>query len=68
MNMILYSSTSGKTEERLQKAIESVIPGRERELCRTIDDLWGRLLLPKNDLAIALLLAEKREDLRSLCL
>jgi hypothetical protein len=61
--MIFYSSASGQTEERLQKAIESVIPGRKRELCRTIDDLWGKLLLPKNDLVIALLLAQKRDDL-----
>jgi hypothetical protein len=61
--MIFYSSTGGNTEERLQKAIEAVIPGRKRELCRTIDDLWGKLLLPKNDLIIALLLAEKRDDL-----
>jgi hypothetical protein len=63
MNMIFYSPAGGKTEERLQKVIESVIPGRKRELCRTIDDLWGKLLLPKNNLAIALLLAEKQNDL-----
>jgi hypothetical protein len=66
MNLIFYSSMGGKTEERLQTVIESVIPVRKRELFRTIADLWGSLLLPKNGLAIALLLAEKRDELAEL--
>jgi hypothetical protein len=35
-------------------------------VCRSIDDLTERLLQPKSDLSIALLLAEKREDIQVL--
>jgi hypothetical protein len=66
MNLIFYSSMGGKTEERLQTVIASVIPVRKRDIFRTIADLWGRLLLPKNGMAIALLLAEKRDQLAEL--
>ena len=62
MDLVLYSPVNGSSEERLQKVIESVIPGWEETVCRTLDDLSGRLLQPKNDLTIACLLAAKRED------
>jgi len=66
MDLVFYSPMSGSPEERLQGVIESVIPGWKEAVCRTIDDLSERLLQPKNDLAIALLLAEKRGDIREL--
>ena len=62
MDLVFYSPVNGSSEERLQKVIESVIPGWEETVCRTLDDLSGRLLQPKNDLTIACLLAAKRED------
>jgi hypothetical protein len=63
MDVVFYSSRGGAEEERLQKVIESVVPGWKKELCRTIDDLSERLLQPKNDLSIALLLTAQREDI-----
>jgi hypothetical protein len=63
MDMIFYSSTGGKTEEKLQRVIESLIPGWQGMAYRTMDDLSGRLLHPKNALAIALLLIANRKDL-----
>jgi hypothetical protein len=66
VDLVFYSPVSGSSEERLQRVIDSVIPGREEGVCRTIDDLSERLLQPKNDLAVALLLAEKREDIEEL--
>ena len=66
MDLVFYSPVNGSSEERLQRVIESLIPGWEGTITRTIDDLSERLLQPKNDLAIALLLAEKREDIEEL--
>jgi hypothetical protein len=66
VDLVFYSPVSGSPEERLQRVIESVIPGWGEAVCRTIDDLSERLLQPKNDLAIALLLAGKRKDIEEL--
>jgi hypothetical protein len=66
VNLIFYSAASGSPEERLQRVIESVIPEWGGTVCRTLDELSERLLQPKNDLAIALLLAEKRGDIEEL--
>jgi hypothetical protein len=66
VDLVFYSPVNGSSEERLQRVIESLIPGWEGTITRTIDDLSERLLQPKNDLAIALLLAEKREDIEEL--
>jgi hypothetical protein len=66
VDLVFYSPTNGSSEERLQRVIESVTPAWEGTVCRTIEDLSERLLQPKNDLAIALLLAEKREDIEGL--
>jgi hypothetical protein len=66
VDLVFYSPTSGGSEEKLRKVVASVVPGWEAEVCRTIDDLSERLLQPKNDLAIALLLAEKRADIEAL--
>ena len=66
MDLVFYSPVSGSPEERLQRVIESVIPAWGGAVCRTIDDLSERLLQPTNDLAIALLLAEKRGDIEEL--
>jgi hypothetical protein len=66
VDLVFYSPVSGSPEERLQRVIESVIPAWGGAVCRTIDDLSERLLQPTNDLAIALLLAEKRGDIEEL--
>jgi hypothetical protein len=66
MDLVFYSPVNGSSEERLQRVVTSVIPGWAGTVCRTTDDLSERLLLPKNDPAIALLLAEKREDINAL--
>jgi hypothetical protein len=66
VDLVFYSPVSGNSEKRLQRVIESVVPGWEGAVCRSIDDLSEQLLQPKNDLAIALLLAEKKGDLEDL--
>jgi hypothetical protein len=66
VDLVFYSQVSGNSEKRLQRVIESVVPGWEGAVCRSIDDLSEQLLQPKNDLAIALLLAEKKGDLEDL--
>jgi hypothetical protein len=66
MDLVFYSPVNGSSEERLQRVIEAVIPGWRGTVCRTIDDLWDRLLQPKNDPTIACLLAAKREDVEGL--
>ena len=66
MDLVFYSPMNGSPEERLQGVVKSVIPGWGESVCRTIDDLSERLLQPKNDLSIALLLAEKRGDIEEL--
>jgi len=66
VDLVLYSPMNGSPEERLQGVVKSVIPGWGESVCRTIDDLSERLLQPKNDLSIALLLAEKRGDIEEL--
>jgi hypothetical protein len=66
MDLVLYSPGNGSAEERLQRVIESVVPGWERAVCRSIDDLSERLLQPKNDLTITCLLAAKKEDIEEL--
>jgi hypothetical protein len=66
MDMIFYSSTGGKTEEKLQRVIESLLPGWGGMVSRTMDDLSDRLLQPKNALAIALLLIANKQDLMEL--
>ncbi len=66
MDLIFYSPASGSPEERLQRVIKAVVPGWEGAVFRSIDDLLERLLQPKNDLAVALLLAEKKGDIEGL--
>jgi len=66
VDLVFYAPAEGSSEERLRKVIASVIPAWEGTACRTIDDLSARLLQPKDDPAIALLLAEKREDIQAL--
>jgi hypothetical protein len=63
VDLLFYSPMSGSPEERLQGVIQAVIPGWGGTVCRTVDDLWDRLLQPKNDLTIACLLAATREDI-----
>jgi hypothetical protein len=66
MDMIFYSSTGGKTEEKLQRVVESLLPGWQGTVSRTMNDLSERLLKPKNALAIALLVITNKEDLMEL--
>jgi hypothetical protein len=66
VDLVFYSPMNGSPEERLQGVVKSVIPGWGESVCRTVDDLLERLLQPKNDLSIALLLAEKRGDIEEL--
>jgi hypothetical protein len=66
VDLVLYSPTNGAPEERLQRVIQAALPAWDGTVCRTLDDLSERLLQPKNDLTIALLLAGKREDIREL--
>lgn len=66
MDLVFHSPVNGSSEERLQRVVESVVPGWRGVICRTIEDLSEQLLLPKNEPAIALLLAEKREDINAL--
>ena len=66
MDLVLYSPVNGSAEERLQRVIESVLPAWGGPVCRSIDDLSGRLLQPKNDLTITCVLAAKKEDIENL--
>jgi hypothetical protein len=67
MNMIFYSPIKGRLEDRLHRVIDSVVPsGDKAGVYRDIEQLSQRLLQPKNDLTIAVLLAGGRADLINL--
>jgi hypothetical protein len=63
MNLLLYTTAVEGTGERLQRAIETLVPIERTEVSCTIDSLSCRLRQPKDDLTIAVLLAASRKDL-----
>jgi hypothetical protein len=62
MNLILYANGSNGAGERLQNAIESIVPEDQTEIYRTTISLYQRLRKPKFDVAVAVLLATTSLD------
>ena len=64
--MLLYVKGQDRAGKQLQEAVETVVPKDDMEICRTFDDLSGRLHQPRNGLEIAVLLAADSQDLSNL--
>lgn len=63
MNLLFYVSTTDEATNRLQKVVETVLPGENREIYRDIQSLSKRLREPPEGRRIAVLLASNRQDL-----
>ena len=63
MGVLLYFPSPGGTGERLQKEIERLVPPEEIEIYRTREELYRRLLAPKGDLVVVILVIPDREEL-----
>lgn len=64
MSLLLYVSVSEGVGKRLQKMIEEIVPMRNLEVYRTIENLSRRFRQPVDNLPItAILLAARSEDL-----
>ena len=63
MNLILYANDSNEAGERLQNAIESIVPENQTEIYQTTFSLYQRLRKPKSEVAVAVLLATTRKEL-----
>ncbi len=64
--LLIYTSQSGRTEEKLLKALGEGIVNRPIEICHTADALERRLRRPVFDLAAAVLLAASHAELQRL--
>jgi hypothetical protein len=65
-NMLLYARMTDGAGKRLRRVIEAIVSKENTEMYQTIDSLARRLHQPRNDLAVAVLLAASREDLLGL--
>ncbi len=63
MNLILYANGLNGAGERLQNAIESIVPENQTEIYRTTISLYQRLRKPTFGVAVAVLLATTRKEL-----
>jgi hypothetical protein len=66
MKIFLYSKVGDPSGNRLNKLIETHLPGVEMAVYRTIDDLSQSLRHPTEDLGVAILLISNQEDLRNI--
>jgi hypothetical protein len=63
MNLIMYANGSNGAGERLQNAIESIVPENQTEIYRTTISLYQRLRKPTFGVAVAVLLAATKNEL-----
>jgi hypothetical protein len=66
MKVLLYSRESAESGNRLQRFLETRLPGRQMEVHRTIEGLGERLKAPHEGEMVAVLQANSREDLSAL--
>ena len=66
MNLLFYSSATQDVTKRLQKVIETVVPGKNRRVCRDIQALSQRLREPADGQRIVVLSASNQQDLSSI--
>ncbi len=66
-NVILFTNAQGGgVGRRLQKAVESVLSNQHMEVLRSIKELSKRLLRIPNEIAVAVLLADSKNQLSEL--
>ena len=64
MSIFLYSQSTKGAGQRLHTIIKTFAPKKEIKTFRTIDSLSKRLLQPKNDHDIVILLAKSEKELQ----
>ncbi len=64
--VIFYAASRGESGERLLRIIETVVSRKYIKTYRTIDALSGGLRQPRNDVNIAVFLANGEQDLSEL--
>ena len=64
--LLFYKSGKNRSQERLLKAIRMVVKREKLEIYRTMNKLMQRLRQPKNDLEIAILLAESDQTIEEI--
>jgi len=66
MKLLFYSGRESEDNERLQAAVQKVIPKGRIELFRSLTDLGERLRTPVEPDSIAVLSASSQEELRQM--
>ena len=66
MSVFFYSKSTKGAGQRLHATIKTFVPNKEIKTFRTLDSLSQRLLHPKNDHDIVVLLAKSEKELREL--
>ena len=66
MDLLLYASTTHEAAKRLQKVIDTLLPGENREIYRDIRSLSQRLREPPEGRRVVVLLASDRQDLSAI--
>lgn len=68
MKLIYYGSTDNGDGKRLQQVIESVVPVKNTEVYRSIEELGNRLRLPTSDVSVFVLFTKSKTELFDLTL
>jgi hypothetical protein len=68
MTVFVYLKNVGEFNHKALHVLKRVVPGEQIEVCRTIEELSGRLRMATYDSAIAVLLASDSQDLRDILL
>jgi hypothetical protein len=66
MQLLFYSSGDDQTEKRLEAAVHKVIPERQMEFFKRLDDFAERLRRPIEPDSIAVLSASSRDELQQM--
>jgi hypothetical protein len=66
MKIFLYSKVGDPSGNKLNKLIETDLPGVEMAVYRTIDDLSQSLRHPREDSGVAILFVPNQEDLKNI--
>jgi len=66
MKVLFYASGDNDACLALEREMESLVPKRNREVCRTIETLTLRLRRPTHNLLLALLFTATRRELTSM--
>jgi len=66
MTLLIYSTKTDGTEERLLRVIELLLPEKELKFYRSIDDLSDELRQPVFNPRIVILFASSRDELKDI--